>query len=388
MDFSLSEEQKMLHDTVFKFAKNEWEPRTIEIDEADRFPWWLWERLRELGWCGLMIPEEYGGAGLGALEASIMFEAAGHAGADTGSALAWSSHAVIGTMPIVLCGNEEQKARYLPKLATGEWISCFCLTEPNVGSDAASVQCSAVLNGDHYILNGTKMFITNGPIADVAIVIAATDKSKGARGVSAFIVEKNFAGFSVGRKLDKIGQRGSETSEVIFDNCVVPVENRLLAEGQGFSGVGAANLEYERVVLPATWVGTLGYNLDLAVAYANQRTQFGQPIARFPQIRDMLVRMKMDYDVAKMLLYRAAWMKDQGTPAPLEATMFKIFVGQASMRSAIEGMQVHGGYGMMKEYKIERSLRDAKLTSVGGGTEQVLNEVIARLLTGTRSLTM
>lgn len=388
MDFSLSEEQKMLHDTVYKFTKNEWEPRTIEIDEEDRFPWWLWKRLRDLGWCGLMVPEEYGGSGLGALDASIMFEAAGHAGGDTGSALAWASHAVIGTMPIVLCGSEEQKKRYLPRLATGEWISCFCLTEPNVGSDAASVQCSAVLKGDHYVLNGTKMFITNGPIADVAIVIAATDKSKGPRGVSAFIVEKNFPGFSVGRKLEKIGQRGSETSEVIFEDCIVPVENRLLGEGEGFSRVGAANLEYERVVLPAIWVGTLGYNLDLALTYAGQRTQFGHPIAKFPQIREMLVRMKMDYEIAKMLLFRAAWLKDQGTPAPLEATMFKIFVGQSSMRSAIEGMQVHGGYGMMREYKIERSLRDAKLTAVGGGTEQVLNEVIARLLTGVRSLTM
>lgn len=388
MDFTLTEEQRMLHDTVYKFVKSEWEPRTIEIDEKDEFPWWLWQRLRELGWCGLMIPEEYGGAGLGALDAAIMFEAAGHAGADTGAALAWATHVVIGTIPIVLCGSPEQKKKYLPKLASGEWISCFCLTEPNVGSDASNVQCTAVKKGDHYVLNGTKMFITNGPIADVAVVIASTDKSKGARGVSAFIVEKSFPGFSVGKKLDKIGQRGSETSEVIFDNCIVPEENRLLEEGDGFAKVGAANLEYERIVLPAIWVGTLGYNLDLAVSYAQQRTQFGHPIVRFPQIREMLARMKMDYDIAKLLMYRAAWMKDQGMPCALEATMFKVFVGQSSMRSAIEGMQVHGGYGMMREYKIERSLRDAKLTAVGGGTEQVLNEVIARIITGTRSVTM
>lgn len=388
MDFNLTDEQKMLHDTVFKFARNEWEPRTIEIDREDKFPWWLWKRFQDLGWCGLLIPEEYGGAGLGVLDASVMVEAAAHAGGDSGSALAWTTHLVIGSMPIVLCGNEDQKKRYLPKMASGEWIGCFCLTEPNVGSDATSVQCTAVRKGDHYVLNGTKMFITNGPIADVAIVMASTDKSKKARGLTAFIVEKNFPGFSVGKKLEKIGQRGSETSEVILDNCMVPVENRLLEEGDGFLKVGGANLEYERTILPAIGVGSVGYNLDLAIEYAKQRVQFGKPIVQFPQIREMLVRMKMDYDIAKLLLYRAAWMKDQGLFAALEATLFKVFIGQATIRSAVEAMQVHGGYGMMTEYKIERSLRDAKLTSVGGGTEQVLNELIARIITGTRSITM
>lgn len=388
MDFSLTEEHKMLLDTVYKFTKSEWEPRTIEIDQEDKFPMWLWNRFRELGWCGLLVPEEYGGASLGVLDTSVMIEAAARAGGDSGTALAWATHMVIGTMPIVLCGNEEQKKKYLPKLASGEWISCFCLTEPNVGSDATGIQCTAVRKGDHYVLNGTKMFITNGPIADVAIVMASTDKSKKARGITAFIVEKSFPGYSVGQKLDKIGQRGSETSEIIFDNCIVPVENRLLEEGDGFLKVGAANLEYERTILPAIGVGGVGYNLNLATAYARERIQFGHPIVRFPQIRDMLVRIKMDYDIAKLLLYRAAWMKDQGMFAALEATMFKVFIGQASMRSAIEAMQIFGGYGMMRDYKIERSLRDSKLTSVGGGTEQVLNELIARLITGTRSITM
>lgn len=388
MDFTLTEEQKMFHDTVFKFTKNEWEPRTIEIDESDSFPWWLWDKLRDMGWCGLLIPQEYGGAGLNVLDTCVILEAAGHAGADTGSNLAWGVHLSIGTVPIILCGNEEQKKKYLPRIASGEWITCLCLTEPNVGSDAANVQCTAVRKGDHYVLNGTKMFITNGPIADVAIVIAATDKSKGARGVSAFIVDKNSPGYSVGKKLDKIGQRGSETSEIIFDNCIVPVENRLLDEGDGFTKIGAANLEYERTILTAIWTGTLGYNLDLAVTYAQQRTQFGNPIIKYSQIREMLVRMKMDYDISKLLMYQAAWMKDQGIPAPAQASMYKAFTGQVSMRSAVEGMQVHGGYGLMREYKIERSLRDAKLGAVGAGTEQVLNEIIARVITGTKSLTL
>lgn len=187
MDFRLNEEQQLLHDTVTKFTKKEWEPKTLEIDAEAKFPYWLWQKFQEMGWCGLMIPEEYGGAGLGLLEMCIMFEAAGHAGGDTGTALAWGTHCTIGTIPIIKCGNQEQKQRYLPKLASGEWIGCFCLTEPNVGSDAAHVQCTATRKGDHYVLNGTKMFITNGPNADVAIVIAATDKSRGAGGLSAFI---------------------------------------------------------------------------------------------------------------------------------------------------------------------------------------------------------
>lgn len=388
MDFTLTEEQKMLHDTVFKFTKNEWEPRTVEIDESDIFPWWLWDRLRQLDWCGLLIPEEYGGSGLSVLDTAVMMEAAGHAGADTGSALAWGVHLSIGTVPIIFCGSEEQKQKYLPKIAAGECITCFGLTEPNVGSDAVNVQCTAVRKGDHYVLNGTKMFITNGPIADLAIVIAATDKSKGARGVSAFIVEKNFPGYSVGKKLDKIGQRGSETSELIFENCIVPVENRLLEEGEGFTKVGAMNLEYERSILSASWTGMMGYNVDLASSYAQQRIQFGHPIVKYSQIREMLVRMKVNYEISKLLLYRVAWMKDNGIPAPLEASMYKAFTGKTCMESAIDGMQVHGGYGLMREYKIERSLRDAKLAAVGAGTDQVLNEIIARMITGTRSLTL
>jgi len=388
MDFNLTEEQKMLHDTVFKFTRNEWEPRTVEIDDSDCFPWWLWDRFRQLGWCGLLIPEKYGGSGLGVLDTAVMMEAAGHAGADTGSALAWGVHLSIGTVPIILCGNEQQKQKYLPKIATGECITCFALTEPNIGSDAVNLQCTAVRQGDHYVINGTKMFITNGPIADLAIVIAATDKSEGARGISAFIVEKDFPGYSVGRKLDKVGQRGSETSELIFDNCIVPVENRLLEEGDGFIKVGAMNLEYERSILSAAWTGMMGYNVDLAAAYAGQRTQFGHPIVKYSQIREMLARMKVNYEISKLLLYRAAWMKDQGMPAPLEASMYKAFTGKACMESAIDGMQIHGGYGLMREYKIERSLRDAKLAAVGAGTDQVLNEIIARTVTGTRSLTL
>ncbi len=388
MDFKFSEEQQMLHDTIYKFTKKEWEPRTIEIDESNRFPMWLWDKLREMGWCGLMVPVEYGGAGLGLMEACIAFEAATHAGGDTGSTLGWATHCSIGTLPIVLCGSEEQKKKYLPKLASGEWISCFALTEPNVGSDAAGVECTAVQEGDYYILNGSKTFITNARIANIGLVMASTDKSKGAAGLTVFIVDMDSPGVTVGEPFDKIGNRGSEQSEVHFDNVKVPVENRILGEGDGFKKVGVQNLEYERTALTAIWTGVLGYNIELSVNYARQRQQFGHPIAQYGQIREKIAQMQLDYDIAKLLMYKSAWLKDNGIPGAMESTEYKVFIGQANMRSAAEAIQIFGGYGLLKEFKIERSLRDAKLAQIGAGTEQVLLEVIARMITGIRSLTM
>ncbi|KUG05166.1 butyryl-coa dehydrogenase [hydrocarbon metagenome] len=388
MDFKFSEEQQMLHDTIYKFTKKEWEPRTVEIDESNRFPMWLWDKLREMGWCGLMVPVEYGGAGLGLMEACIAFEAATHAGGDTGSTLGWATHCSIGTLPIVLCGSEEQKKKYLPKLASGEWISCFALTEPNVGSDAAGVECTAVQEGDHYILNGSKTFITNARIADVGLVMASTDKSKGAAGLTVFIVEMDSPGVTVGEPFDKIGNRGSEQSEVHFDNVKVPVQNRILGEGDGFRKVGVQNLEYERTALTAIWTGILGYNIELSVNYARQRQQFGHAIAQYGQIREKIAQMQLDYDIAKLLMYKSAWLKDNGIPGAMESTEYKVFIGQANMRSAADAIQIFGGYGLLKEFKIERSLRDAKLAQIGAGTEQVLLEVIARMVTGVRSLTM
>jgi len=388
MDFELSEEQQRLHDTVFAFARREWEPRTLEIDAAHRFPMWLWERMRELGWCGLMVPAQYGGAGLGLLDTCIMIQAATQAGGDIGSCLAWGTHLSIGTIPIVVCGNEAQKQKYLPRIASGEWISCFCLTEPGVGSNAAGVELRAVRDGDHYVLNGTKTFITNASIANVGIVIATTDKSKRAAGVTAFIVEMKSPGITVSAPFDKIGNRGSETCEVGFADVRVPAENRLLEEGDGFMKVGVSTLEYERTCLTAIWTGNMGYNISLAVNYAKDRAQFGNPIVLYAQIRERIAQMQIDYDISKLMMHRAAAKKDAGIPAPLEATEYKVFTGQASVKSALEAIQIHGGYGLMTEYKVERSLRDAKLGQIGAGTEQMLLELIARLVTGTRSKTI
>jgi alkylation response protein AidB-like acyl-CoA dehydrogenase len=388
MNFELSEEQQRLHDTVFAFAKKEWEPRTLEIDASHRFPAWLWARMRELGWCGLMVPAEYGGAGLGLLDTCIMIQAATQAGGDIGSCLAWGTHLSIGTIPIVLCGSEAQKKKYLPRIASGEWMSCFCLTEPGVGSNAAGVELKAERRGDHYVLNGTKTFITNASVADVGIVIATTDKSKRAAGVSAFIVDMKTPGITVSAPFDKIGNRGSETCEVGFADALIPAENRLLNEGDGFMQVGVKTLEYERTCLTAIWTGNIGYNIALSVKYAGDRQQFGNPILLYAQIRDRIAQMQIDYDISKLMMYRAASKKDSGTPAPLEATEYKVFTGQASVRSALEAIQIHGGYGLMTEYKVERSLRDAKLGQIGAGTEQMLLELITRLVTGTRSKTI
>lgn len=388
MNFDMSPEQKLLHDTIYKFVQKEWEPRTIEIDDSNRFPMWLWERFREEGWCGLMIPKEYGGAGLGLLETCIILEAATHAGGDIGSTLAWATHLSIGSVPLLLCGNEEQKKKYLPKMASGEWMSCFMLTEPDVGSDATSIGTTAVREGDHYIINGTKTYITNAPTADIGMMMAVTDKSKRAKGITAFIVDMHAEGITVGEPMDKIGPRGSEQAEVHFDNVKIPVEDRLLEEGEGFIKVGVQNLEFERTCLTSIWTGALGYNLDLAVDYAKTRVQFGHPIVQYAQIRDKIAQMKMEYDICKLLMYQAATKKDAGEFAAMEATQFKVFCGQCGVRSASEAMQIFGGAGLLKEMKIERSLRDAKLGQLGAGSEQMLMELIARLVTGTRSLTI
>ena len=388
MDFNLTQEQKLLQETVTKFVQKEWEPKTLEIDEQNKFPMWLWKRFQEMGWCGMMVPKEYGGAGMTLLDTCIAIEAMVHAGGDVGTALGLATHLSIGSIPLLVCGNEEQKKRFLPKMASGEWQSCFMLTEPNVGSDATGVETTAVREGDHYILNGTKTFITNAPTADVGMVMASTDRSKGAKGLTAFMIDMRAPGVTVGPAFDKIGPRGSEQSEVHLENVKVPVQDRILEEGEGFIKVGVQNLEYERSCLTSIWTGLLGYNIDLAVKYAKERVQFGHPIVQYAQIRDRIAQMQIEYDICKLLMYRAASKKDAGEQAPLEATEFKVYVGQCGVRSAAEAMQIFGGYGLIKEYKIERSLRDAKLSQLGAGTEQVLMEIIARVVTGTRSLTV
>ncbi len=334
--------------------------------------------MGEFGLLGLCFPEEYGGQGASCLATTVATEAFAQGSADGGLTLAWGAHTIIGGMPIALCGTEDQKRRYLPRLATGEWTAGLGLTEPGSGSDAAgSMQTRAVKKGDRYILNGAKMFITNGPIGDVFTTMAVTDKKRGAMGISVFLVQKDFPGFRVGRKLKKMGMRTSTTSELIFEDCEVPEENLVSVENSGFLRVGRATLEWERTVLVAGGVGGAMGAMDQAVRYARERQQFGQPIARFQAIQDKIARARMKLDASRLLLFRSALKKDRGEAAPIESSVAKLHCTEAMIELGYDLGQIFGGYCFMHEYPIERFYRDARLGTLGAGTSEVMRSIIA-----------
>ena len=383
MDFELSPEQKAWFKEVKEFAAKEIAPYTEEYDRESTFFWEGWKKMAAMGLMGLPFPEEYGGSGASALDTAIAHDAFGAGGGDAGLSLSWGASGIIGAVPIWIMGTEEQKKKYLPGICSGEKVSCFGLTEPDAGSDAASVQTTAVKKGDEYILNGTKMFITNGPIADLSVVIAVTDKEKGANGgISAFIVEKDFEGFAVGKHLDKMGNRTSPTSELIFSDCRVPAENLLGQEGYGFYQVAKATLEWERAIMVAPAVGGMEANIERCVQYAKERKQFGQPIARFQAFAFKLAEMKCLLDTSRLLVYRVAWMKDQGMEAMMEASVCKLWVTESAFKVACEAVQIFGGYGYTREYPVERTLRDTKLGLIGGGTSEIQRMIISRMLLG------
>lgn len=381
VDFAFTQEQRIFRDQVLAFSRKEIAPLGEESDLKGEFCWEAWRKMGSFGLLGLHLPEEYGGAGSDIVTACLAGEAMAEGGADGGLTLSWGAHTYLCADSILQHGTPQQKARYLPKLATGEWIGALGLTEPEAGSDASSVKTIARKVGDHYVLNGTKMFITNGPIADVLVIIASTDPSKKAAGVSAFIVEKGFEGFRAGRPLKKMGCRASPTSELIFEECKVPAENLLGQEGEGFSKVALGALEWDRSALMAPFVGGMRRLIDLCVAYANQRVQFDRPIARFQAIKHKIAEMKVIYEASRLLMYRVAWCKDQGRPLNhLEAASAKLFVGEAGMRLAHEAVQIHGGYGYIHEYPVERAFRNARLASIGGGTSEIQRAIIARII--------
>ncbi|HNI27932.1 MAG TPA: acyl-CoA dehydrogenase family protein, partial [Leptospiraceae bacterium] len=285
---------------------------------------------------------------------------------------------IIGCMPIVLCGTDAQKKKYLPRLASGEWTAALGLTEPSSGSDAAgSMETRAVKKGDKYIINGSKMFITNGPIGDVFIVMAVTDKAKGAMGVSVFIVEKTFKGFKTGKKLHKLGMRTSTTSELIFEDMEVPEENILTKENSGFVRVGRATLEWERTVLVSASLGSMQGMLDAGVRYAKERHQFGQPIFRFQAIQSKIAECRMKLDAARLLIYKSASMKDKGLSAPIESSIAKLYATEAANQVMYDIGQIFGGYSFIHEYPIERAFRDARLGTIGAGTSEVMKAIIS-----------
>jgi len=379
MDFEWTFEQRAFRESMRKFAEKEVSPGIVERDKNGEFNWEAWRKAGEFGILGLPIPEKYGGGGADIMTMLAGMEGFGLGCRDAGFYLSLAAHIVIGEIPIWKFGSEEQKSKYLPKMCKGEWIGAYGLSEPDAGSDAISLRTRAVRKGDHYILNGTKMFITNGPIADVVIVFATVDRTKGAKGITAYIVEKGFPGFSVSRELDKMGQRTSPTGELVFEDCIVPLDNRLGEEGQGLA-ILYESLEWERACLLAGTVGQIEYELERCVRYANERVQFGKPIGQFQLIQERLANMKWRLEASRLLVYRAAWMKQQGIPARMEAAIAKLAISETRVANALDAVQIHGGYGYMREFEVERVLRDSIAATIGAGTSEIQKITIARHL--------
>ncbi|MFW5771621.1 MAG: acyl-CoA dehydrogenase family protein [Spirochaetota bacterium] len=380
MNFGLTEEQQMFRETVYKYAKNEIVDLCEDADLNAEFSTEIWQKLGAMGLLGLPFPEEYGGSGADVVTCCIAGEALGHAGVDSGHTLAMGAHTYLCTDTLYQHATEEQKMRYIPKLATGEWIGCMGLTEPGAGSDAASMQATAVKKGDRWILNGSKTFITNAPVADLCVVYATVDKSKKHGGVSAFIVEKGFKGFSTGKPFHKMGVKASTTSEVFLEDCEVPEENLLGEVGAGFA-YAHQTLEWDRSALLAPYIGGMMFMIEECARYATEREQFGKPIKKFQAIQHKLADMKVTMEAARLAVYRVASLKDAGYPLNhLQASIAKAFVGDWGMKMASEAVQIFGGYGYIHEYPVERMLRDAKLAQIGGGTSEVQRLIISRLM--------
>ncbi|ARZ65375.1 MULTISPECIES: acyl-CoA dehydrogenase AcdA [Bacillus cereus group] len=378
MHFKLSEEHEMIRKMVRDFAKNEVAPTAAERDEEERFDRAIFDQMAELGLTGIPWPEEYGGIGSDYLAYVIAIEELSRVCASTGVTL--SAHTSLAGWPIFKFGTEEQKQTFLRPMAEGKKIGAYGLTEPGSGSDAGGMKMIAKRDGDHYVLNGSKIFITNGGIADIYVVFALTDPESKQRGTSAFIVESDTPGFSVGKKESKLGIRSSPTTEIMFEDCRIPVENLLGEEGQGFK-IAMQTLDGGRNGIAAQAVGIAQGALDASVAYARERHQFGKPIAAQQGIGFKLADMATDVEAARLLTYQAAWLESEGLPYGKESAMSKVFAGDAAMKVTTEAVQVFGGYGYTKDYPVERYMRDAKITQIYEGTQEIQRLVISRMLT-------
>jgi len=382
MDFQIPENLRLMVDTVRRFVKQDLEPISRQVEDEDRIPEDVVQTMRDLGLFGLAIPEEYGGLEVGLLGECLVYEEMSKANACFRTRIGTNNG--IGAQGIIMDGTPEQKQRYLPKLASGEWTGCFALSEPEAGSDAANVQTTAEMKDGRWVLNGRKHFITNGDIADIASVFALTDRSKKARGgITAFIVEKTFPGFYVGTIERKMGLRGSHTSELIFDECQVPIENVIGGEaniGQGFK-TAMKILDKGRLTMGASALGSAQKLLELSIDYAKQRVQFGRPIAEFQAVQIMLADMATQIYAGRQMLYHAACLRDaKGESVIKEAAMVKLFCTEMANRVADMAVQIHGGMGYMKDYPVERFYRDLRLTRIYEGTSEIQRLVIAREL--------
>jgi len=374
MDFMLTNEQEFVKQMVKGFAENEVKPIAAEIDETERFPIETVEKMAKYGMMGMIFKKEYGGAGGDTLAYILAVEELSKVCATTGVIL--SAHVSLCASVINQFGNEEQKQKYLIPLAKGEKLGAFGLTEPNAGTDAAGQQTVAVLDGDNYILNGSKIFITNGGVADVFIIFAMTDRSKGTRGISAFIVEKGFKGFSIGKVEDKLGIRASSTTELVFEDCIVPKENLIGKEGKGF-GIAMKTLDGGRIGIAAQALGIAEGALEEAIKYTKERKQFGRSISAFQGIQWMIAEMDVKVEAARNLVYKVAVAKDKGLPIAVDAARAKLYASEVAMEVTTKAVQLFGGYGYTKDYPVERMMRDAKITEIYEGTSEVQKMVIA-----------
>jgi alkylation response protein AidB-like acyl-CoA dehydrogenase len=375
LDFQLSDEQLQLKKMVRDFAEREIAPNVMKWDEPGTFPLETVKELGKLGLLGTIFPTEYGGAGMGYVEYVTAIEELSRVDGSVGIIVA--AHTSLCSNHIFVAGNEEQRRKYIPKLATGEFIGAWGLTEPGSGSDAGGARCSARRMGNKWVLNGTKTFITNGRYADVAVVVAVTDKTAHTHGLSAFVVEKGTKGFRAGKKEDKLGLRASDTSELVFEDCEIPIENLLGHEGEGFVDAMKV-LDGGRISIAALGLGMAQGAYEAALNYSKERKQFGKPISDFQAIAFKLSDMATEIDAARLLTHRAAAMKDAGMKTTLESSMAKLYTSEVAVRCANESVQIHGGYGFIKDYPAEKFYRDVKLCTIGEGTSEIQRLVIAR----------
>lgn len=373
----LTDEHHALREAIRDFATKEIAPKAAAVDKEARFPKETFDKLGELGYLGILVPEEYGGLGADYRSYVIAVEEIARACGSTG--LSYAAHISLGTNPIKLFGNDEQKKKYLPKHVSGEWLGCWALTEPGAGSDASNQKTKAKLVGDEWVLNGSKQFITNATDAHTSIIMAMTDETEGRKGISAFIVDTDTPGFSVSKVEKKMGMRGSPTASLLMEDCKIPKGNILGQVGEGYKQA-LATLEGGRLSIGSLGLGIAQAAFDAALAYANQREAFGQTIGKFQFIQGYLADMSTMLQASRLMLYHAAWLKDNGRPCALEAGQAKLYASEISSKVTNLAIQIHGGYGYIEDFPVERFLRDAKLTEIGEGTSEIQRLVIARQL--------
>jgi alkylation response protein AidB-like acyl-CoA dehydrogenase len=379
VDFGWEKEQLAIKDSVVKFAQRELNHEVIAKDKANVFPRDEWQKCAKFGIQGFPFPEEYGGINADILTCLLVMEGLGYACKDSGLIFSINAQLWSVQMPIFRFGTDEQKKKYLAKLCNGEFIGAHGMTEPGSGSDAFSLSTTAELQGDHYLLNGIKTLVTNGPVADIFVVFATVDKRKSFMGVTGFIVEKNFPGFQVSKDIEKMGLRTSPMSELIFTDCQVPVINRLGRAGQGVS-IFNDSMEWERSCILASYLGGMERQIETCLRHVKTRRQFNQPIGKFQAVANKIVDMKVRMETARLMLYKVAWLKKTQGQAPMEAAMTKLYMSESWVKSCLDAIQVHGGYGFTTEYELERDLRDSVGSTLYSGTSEIQRNIIARYL--------